>query len=85
MLNGMKKRSQVSCREYYSYKLQIRPSGDQLAIAKETWYGLGMGTNKTYPSSSLLRNNKDKSIVVLPIDELIGKTLSTQVSLSSDV
>ncbi|XP_022854652.1 uncharacterized protein LOC111375962 [Olea europaea var. sylvestris] len=26
VLNGMKKRSQVSCREYYSYKLQIRPS-----------------------------------------------------------
>ncbi|XP_022890319.1 uncharacterized protein LOC111405594 isoform X6 [Olea europaea var. sylvestris] len=23
MLNGTKKRSQVSCREYYSYKLQI--------------------------------------------------------------
>ncbi|XP_022881047.1 uncharacterized protein LOC111398365 [Olea europaea var. sylvestris] len=27
VFNGMRKRSQVSCREYYSYKLQIRPSG----------------------------------------------------------
>ncbi|XP_022887958.1 uncharacterized protein LOC111403621 isoform X1 [Olea europaea var. sylvestris] len=26
VFNGMRKRSQVSCREYYSYKLQIRPS-----------------------------------------------------------
>ena len=31
-----------------------------------------MGTNM-YPSSSLLGQNKDKSIAALPIDELIEK------------
>lgn len=47
-------------------------SGDQLAIAKETGRRLGMGTNM-YPSSSLLGQNKDESIVTLPVDELIEK------------
>ncbi|KAI3858962.1 hypothetical protein MKW98_028695 [Papaver atlanticum] len=47
-------------------------TGDQLAIAKETGRRLGMGTNM-YPSSALLGNNKDESIAVLPIDELIEK------------
>ncbi|KAL3810628.1 hypothetical protein ACJIZ3_000678 [Penstemon smallii] len=47
-------------------------TGDQLAIAKETGRRLGMGTNM-YPSSSLLGQNKDESIVELPIDELIEK------------
>ncbi|CAI9763210.1 unnamed protein product [Fraxinus pennsylvanica] len=45
---------------------------DQLAIAKETGCCLGMGTNM-YHSSSLLGNNKDESIVALPVDELIEK------------
>ncbi|XP_022875705.1 uncharacterized protein LOC111394171 [Olea europaea var. sylvestris] len=30
--NGMRKRSQVSCREYYSYKLQIRPSSKSVLL-----------------------------------------------------
>ncbi|KAG6467474.1 plasma membrane ATPase-like isoform X2 [Zingiber officinale] len=47
-------------------------TGDQLAIAKETGRRLGMGTNM-YPSSSLLGQNKDESVVSLPIDELIEK------------
>lgn len=47
-------------------------SGDQLAIAKETGRRLGMGTNM-YPSSALLGQNKDESIVALPVDELIEK------------
>ncbi|KAJ9562814.1 hypothetical protein OSB04_007974 [Centaurea solstitialis] len=47
-------------------------TGDQLAIGKETGRCLGMGTNM-YPSSALLRQNKDESIAVLPIDELIEK------------
>lgn len=47
-------------------------SGDHLAIAKETGRRLGMGTNM-YPSSSLLGQCKDISIVGLPIDELIEK------------
>jgi hypothetical protein len=47
-------------------------SGDQLAIGKETARRLGMGTNM-YPSSALLRQNKDESIASLPIDELIEK------------
>ncbi|BBH00345.1 H(+)-ATPase 11, partial [Prunus dulcis] len=47
-------------------------TGDQLAIAKETGRRLGMGTNM-YPSSSLLGQNKDESIVTLPVDELIEK------------
>ncbi|KAH7554029.1 hypothetical protein JRO89_XS12G0098600 [Xanthoceras sorbifolium] len=47
-------------------------TGDQLAIAKETGRRLGMGTNM-YPSSSLLGQNKDESIVALPVDELIEK------------
>lgn len=46
--------------------------GDQLAIAKETGRRLGMGTNM-YPSSSLLGQKKDESIVALPVDELIEK------------
>ena len=44
--------------------------GDQLAIGKETGRRLGMGTNM-YPSSSLLGDNKNEAIGVLPIDELI--------------
>ncbi|KAK4485706.1 hypothetical protein RD792_008352 [Penstemon davidsonii] len=47
-------------------------TGDQLAIGKETGRRLGMGTNM-YPSSALLGQNKDESIVALPIDELIEK------------
>ncbi|KAL3526484.1 hypothetical protein ACH5RR_011140 [Cinchona calisaya] len=47
-------------------------TGDQLAIAKETGRRLGMGTNM-YPSSALLGQNKDESIVALPVDELIVK------------
>lgn len=46
--------------------------GDQLAIGKETGRRLGMGTNM-YPSSALLGQNKDESIVALPVDELIEK------------
>ncbi|GAV86631.1 hypothetical protein CFOL_v3_30058, partial [Cephalotus follicularis] len=46
--------------------------GDQLAIGKETRRHLGMGTNM-YPSSALLGQDKDESIVALPIDELIEK------------
>nr|AKG55564.1 plasma membrane H+-ATPase [Hevea brasiliensis] len=45
-------------------------TGDQLAIAKETGRRLGMGTN-LHPSSSLIGENKDGTIGVLPIDELI--------------
>lgn len=48
------------------------PLGDQLAIAKETGRRLGMGTNM-YPSSALLGQHKDESIVTLPVDELIEK------------
>lgn len=47
-------------------------TGDQLAIGKETGRRLGMGTNM-YPSSSLLGQNKDESIIGLAIDELIEK------------
>ncbi|OIV99783.1 hypothetical protein TanjilG_26121 [Lupinus angustifolius] len=47
-------------------------TGDQLAIAKETGRRLGMGTNM-YPSSSLLGQDKDASVVALPIEELIEK------------
>ncbi|KAI8543483.1 hypothetical protein RHMOL_Rhmol08G0221900 [Rhododendron molle] len=47
-------------------------TGDQLAIGKETGRRLGMGTNM-YPSSALLGQNKDESIVALPVDELIEK------------
>ncbi|GFP79281.1 plasma membrane ATPase 1 [Phtheirospermum japonicum] len=46
--------------------------GDQLAIGKETGRRLGMGTNM-YPSSALLGQDKDESIIALPIDELIEK------------
>lgn len=46
--------------------------GDQLAIAKETGRRLGMGTNM-YPSSALLGQQKDESIAVLPLDDLIEK------------
>ncbi|GAA0144677.1 primary active transporter [Lithospermum erythrorhizon] len=45
-------------------------TGDQLAIAKETGRRLGMGNNM-YPSSALLGQNKDKSIIALPVDEII--------------
>ncbi|GAV69158.1 hypothetical protein CFOL_v3_12659, partial [Cephalotus follicularis] len=45
---------------------------DQLAIGKETGRRLGTGTNM-YPSSALLGQVKDESIVALPIDELIEK------------
>ncbi|CAL5368958.1 unnamed protein product [Camellia sinensis] len=48
------------------------PTGDQLAIAKETGRRLGMGTNM-YPLSALLGDHKDQSIAALPIDELIEK------------
>ncbi|KAH9734208.1 ATPase 11 plasma membrane-type-related [Citrus sinensis] len=47
-------------------------TGDQLAIAKETGRRLGMGTNM-YPSSALLGQERDESIVALPVDELIEK------------
>ncbi|KAG5535045.1 hypothetical protein RHGRI_022977 [Rhododendron griersonianum] len=47
-------------------------TGDQLAIAKETGRRLGMGTNM-YPSSALLGQHKDESIIALPVDELIEK------------
>uniref|UniRef100_A0A2P2L5T2 Plasma membrane ATPase n=2 Tax=Rhizophora mucronata TaxID=61149 RepID=A0A2P2L5T2_RHIMU len=47
-------------------------TGDQLAIGKETGRRLGMGTNM-YPSSALLGQDKDESIVALPVDELIEK------------
>ncbi|KAJ8774404.1 hypothetical protein K2173_012478 [Erythroxylum novogranatense] len=47
-------------------------TGDQLAIGKETGRRLGMGTNM-YPSSSLLGENKDSEIGILPVDDLIEK------------
>ncbi|KAH9734221.1 ATPase 11 plasma membrane-type-related [Citrus sinensis] len=47
-------------------------TGDQLAIAKETGRRLGMGTNM-YPSSALSGQDRDESIVALPVDELIEK------------
>lgn len=47
-------------------------TGDQLAIGKETGRRLGMGTNM-YPSSALLGQHRDESIVALPVDELIEK------------
>ncbi|XP_071703295.1 plasma membrane ATPase 3-like [Rutidosis leptorrhynchoides] len=47
-------------------------TGDQLAIGKETGRRLGMGTNM-YPSSALLGQNKDESLIALPVDELIEK------------
>ncbi|KAF7136381.1 hypothetical protein RHSIM_Rhsim08G0064800 [Rhododendron simsii] len=47
-------------------------TGDQLAIGKETGRRLGMGTNM-YPSSALLGQHKDESIIALPVDELIEK------------
>uniref|UniRef100_A0A803ML35 Plasma membrane ATPase n=1 Tax=Chenopodium quinoa TaxID=63459 RepID=A0A803ML35_CHEQI len=47
-------------------------TGDQLAIAKETGRRLGMGTNM-YPSAALLGQEKDESLVALPVDELIEK------------
>lgn len=47
-------------------------TGDQLAIGIETGRRLGMGTNM-YPSTSLLGNSKDDSLVGIPIDELIEK------------
>lgn len=60
----------ISC-ESSCYLLGI-PSGDQLAIGKETGRRLGMGTNM-YPSSALLGQDKDESIAALPVDELIEK------------
>lgn len=47
-------------------------TGDQLAIGKETSRRLGMGTNM-HPSSSLLGQNKDPSIVDVPVEELIER------------
>ncbi|CAL5362589.1 unnamed protein product [Camellia sinensis] len=47
-------------------------TGDQLAIGKETGRRLRMGTNM-YPSSALLGQDKDASVVALPVDELIEK------------
>lgn len=47
-------------------------TGDQLAIGIETGRRLGMGTNM-YPSTSLLGNSKDPSLVGIPVDELIEK------------
>ncbi|KAF3513729.1 hypothetical protein F2Q69_00006764 [Brassica cretica] len=47
-------------------------TGDQLAIGIETGRRLGMGTNM-YPSTSLLGNSKDESLVGIPVDELIEK------------
>ncbi|CAL5414873.1 unnamed protein product [Camellia sinensis] len=47
-------------------------TGDQLAIGKETGRRLGMGTNM-YPSSALLGQDKDASVVALSVDELIEK------------
>lgn len=52
--------------------LELKPSGDQLAIAKETGRRLGMGTNM-YPSSALLGQCKDEAIASIPIDDLIEK------------
>ncbi|KAK9911014.1 hypothetical protein M0R45_034943 [Rubus argutus] len=51
---------------------QRLPSGDQLAIGKETGRRLGMGTNM-YPSSALLGESKDGDHASIPIDELIEK------------
>ena len=48
------------------------PTGDQLAIAKETGRRLGMGTNM-YPSSALLGQNKDEATASIPVDDLIEK------------
>lgn len=48
------------------------PSGDQLAIAKETGRRLGMGTNM-YPSSTLLGQDKESNVTGVPVDELIEK------------
>lgn len=50
----------------------VSNTGDHLAIAKETGRRLGMGTNM-YPSSSLLGQSKDLSIVGVPVDELIER------------
>ncbi|XP_059284453.1 plasma membrane ATPase 1-like [Lycium ferocissimum] len=47
-------------------------TGDQLAIGKETGRRLGMGNNM-YPSASLLGQDRDESIVAIPVDELIEK------------
>ena len=43
---------------------------NQLEIAKDTGWQLGMGSNM-YPSSSLQGENKNGAIGVIPIDELI--------------
>nr|GEW59931.1 RNA-directed DNA polymerase, eukaryota [Tanacetum cinerariifolium] len=50
----------------YDLKSQL----NLLAIGKQTGHLLGMGTNM-YPSSALLGQYKDESIVALPVDELI--------------
>ncbi|KAE8729945.1 Detected protein of unknown function [Hibiscus syriacus] len=47
-------------------------TGDQLAIVKEIGRRLGMGANM-YPSASFLGQDKDASIVSLPMEELIEK------------
>lgn len=51
---------------------ELKPAGDQLAIAKETGRRLGMGTNM-YPSSALLGQCKDEAIASIPVDDLIEK------------
>jgi len=46
--------------------------GDHVAIAKETGQRLDMDVNM-YPSSSLLGQNMDVNLEVVPVDELIEK------------
>ncbi|KAI5410153.1 hypothetical protein KIW84_055580 [Lathyrus oleraceus] len=48
-------------------------TGEQLSIAKETGRRLGMRTSM-YSSATLLGQDKDASIVALPVEELIEKT-----------
>ncbi|CAI5522424.1 unnamed protein product [Closterium sp. Naga37s-1] len=47
-------------------------TGDQLAIGKETGRRLGMGTNM-YPSSALLGQGKDASLIGVDVADLIEK------------
>ena len=51
---------------------ELKPAGDQLAIAKETGRRLGMGSNM-YPSSALLGQSKDEATASIPVDDLIEK------------
>ncbi|KAI5394041.1 hypothetical protein KIW84_060945 [Lathyrus oleraceus] len=46
--------------------------GDQLAIGKETGRRLGMRSNM-YPPVTVLGQDRDASIVALPVEELIEK------------